>query len=55
MWLRMGATWSWAGGQRGMEQGRSIGLRIRAMCGCAGAQRETMQGRSGGVSRAAWD
>ena len=38
-----------------MEQGRSVGLRSRAVCGCAGAQREIVQGRSGGERRAAWD
>ena len=54
MWLCTGATWSWAGGQRGIEQGHSVGLRSRAVCRCAGVQCETVQGRSGGARGAAW-
>ena len=53
-WCR-GATQSWAGGQRGIEQVRSVRLRSRAGCVGAWVQRETAQGRSSGARGAAWD
>ena len=52
MWLRKGATWSWAGAH-GLRKGRSVWLRWDAACDQARGLRRTAQGLSVGPRRGA--
>ena len=54
VWLRWDAAWDRAGALRRTAQGRSVGPRRGAACGCAEAQPRAGLGRNGCARGAAW-